>query len=140
MKSKKERNSRSLSEINVTPLVDVMLVLLIIFMVVAPMMQRGIDVELPETETASGINEAKIVLTIERSDRVYINDRPVHMKILKERITELLGTRSLETIYIRADRKIPYGTVLHVMDIIRQAGVENISMVTNPLPEHERKK
>ena len=140
MKRKKDRYSRSLSEINVTPLVDVMLVLLIIFMVVAPMMQRGIDVNLPETETASGINEATIVLTIDREDRVYINDRPVHVKILKERIRELVGHKSNETIYVRADRKIPYGTVLHVMDIIRQAGIENISMVTNPLSERERKK
>ncbi len=135
---KQKRHSKSLSEINVTPLVDVMLVLLIIFMVVAPMMQRGIDVNLPETETASGINEAKFVITIERGNKVYINERPVHIKVLKERMHELMGNRLSETIYIRADRKTQYGTVLQVMDIIRQAGIENISMVTNPITQHEK--
>lgn len=135
---KQKRHSKSLSEINVTPLVDVMLVLLIIFMVVAPMMQRGIDVNLPETETASGINEAKFVITIERGNKVYINERPVHIKVLKERMRELMGNRLSETIYIRADRKTQYGTVLQVMDIIRQAGIENISMVTNPITQHEK--
>ncbi|MEW5807704.1 MAG: biopolymer transporter ExbD [Acidobacteriota bacterium] len=132
-----EKHGKSLSEINVTPLVDVMLVLLIIFMVVAPMMHRGIDVNLPETKTAMGVDEARIVLTIDREDRIYINDRSVHIKLLKERILELLGRDSRETIFLKADRKIPYGKVLQVMDIIRETGIENISMVTNPIHEKE---
>lgn len=132
-----DHRGKVLSEINVTPLVDVMLVLLIIFMVAAPMMQRGINVQLPETKTASSVEEARLVLTIDDQGKVYLNNRLIHIAILKDQLMELYGGQTSQIIYIRADKSISYGTVLTVMDVVRQAGFERISMVTTPAPEQE---
>jgi len=127
------RRQTSLAEINVTPLVDVMLVLLIISMVASPMLQRGIHLELPSTETASEIQEARVVVSVDRNGRIRINDRPVHPELLTERMKALSATRPEETVFLRADKLLPYGEVLNVMDTIRKAGVSRIALVTVPL-------
>ena len=127
------RGRRALAEINVTPLVDVMLVLLIISMVAAPMLQRGINLELPATESASEIQEARIEVTVDRDGRIRINGRPVHADLLHERMKTLARTSPQETVFLSADKLLPYGEVLLVMDKIRTAGVTRISLVTVPL-------
>ena len=132
------RTRRSLAEINVTPLVDVMLVLLIISMVAAPMLQRGIHLELPATESASEIQEARISVSVDRNGRIRINDRPVHADLLFERMKALALSSPEETVFLRADRLLPYGEVLLVMDKIRTAGVTRISLVTVPLESREQ--
>jgi biopolymer transport protein ExbD len=132
--SARGRRQRPLSEINVTPLVDVMLVLLIISMVAAPMLQRGIPLELPATETATDIEESRVVVSVDRDLRIRINDRPVHYDLLEDRMAALARQRPSETVYLRADRLLPYGEVLLVMDRIRKAGVTRVALVTVPAP------
>ena len=126
------RSQRQLAEINVTPLVDVMLVLLIISMVAAPMLERGINLELPATQSASDITEARYVVSLDRDARIRVNDRPVHVDLLTERMRMLAETNPTETVFLRADRLLPYGEVLRVMDQIRVAGITRISLVTVP--------
>ncbi len=124
---------KALAEINVTPLVDVMLVLLIISMLAAPMLQRGINLQLPATESASEISEARFVVSVDREARIRINDRPVHPELLQERMKSLALTHPAETVFLRADKTLPYGEVLLVMDKIRTAGVTRVALVTVPL-------
>jgi biopolymer transport protein ExbD len=133
----RSRRQSSLAEINVTPLVDVMLVLLIISMVAAPMLQRGIHLELPATETATEIQEAHVVVSLDREARIRINDRPVHPDLLLERMQRLAGSRPDETVFLRADKLLPYGEVLGIMDTIRKAGIVRISLVTVPVESRE---
>jgi biopolymer transport protein ExbD len=123
---------RALAEINVTPLVDVMLVLLIISMLAAPMLQRGIPLELPATETASEIDEARVVVSVDRNVRIRINDRPVHYDLLGERMQAIALQRPGETVYLRADKHLHYEEVLLVMDLIRKAGISRVALVTVP--------
>jgi biopolymer transport protein ExbD/biopolymer transport protein TolR len=131
------RRQSSLAEINVTPLVDVMLVLLIISMVAAPMLQRGVHLELPATETATEIQEARVVVSVDREARIRINDRLVHADLLLGKMQELADARPGETVFLRADKLLPYGEVLGVMDQIRKAGIVRISLVTVPLEPRE---
>jgi biopolymer transport protein ExbD/biopolymer transport protein TolR len=130
---------RALAEINVTPLVDVMLVLLIISMLAAPMLQRGINLQLPATESASEIEEARVVVSVDREARIRINDRPVHPDLLQERMKSLARTHPEETVFLRADKTLPYGEVLLVMDKIRTAGVTRVALVTVPLETAEER-
>jgi biopolymer transport protein ExbD/biopolymer transport protein TolR len=130
---------KALAEINVTPLVDVMLVLLIISMLAAPMLQRGINLQLPATESASEISEARIVVSVDREARIRINDRPVHPELLQERMKSLAATHPMETVFLRADKTLPYGEVLLVMDKIRTAGVTRVALVTVPLETAEER-
>ncbi len=124
---------RPLAEINVTPLVDVMLVLLIISMVASPMLERGIKLDLPATQTATEMEEARVVVSLDRDGRIRINDRPVHPDLLAQQMKALATTRPGETVYLRADKLLPYGEVLLVMDRIRKAGVTRVALVTVPL-------
>jgi len=128
------RLTGELAEINVTPLVDVILVLLIIFMVTAPMMQRGIDVALPQARSATGAEEERLVVTVDRTNRVWLNETPVPLHMLEERL--LAASRNIANpfVYLRADRAVPYGDVMAVMDRIKQAGIERVGLVTEPLP------
>jgi len=123
---------RALAEINVTPLVDVMLVLLIISMLAAPMLQRGIPLELPATETAAEIDEARVVVSVDRNVTIRINDRPVHYDLFEDRMKAIALQRPGETVYLRADKLLPYEEVLLVMDRIRKAGVTRVALVTVP--------
>jgi biopolymer transport protein TolR len=125
---------RALAEINITPLVDVMLVLLIISMLAAPMLQKGIPLDLPETETSKDITDARTVVSVDREGRLRLNDQPVHPDLLVQRMkAQALGSPG-DTVFLRADKLMPYGEVLHVMDLIRKAGVTRVALVTVPLP------
>jgi biopolymer transport protein TolR len=137
-----ETNSdRLMSDINVTPFVDVMLVLLVIFMVTAPMMMQGVDVALPEA-TAKPLDTQKenLVITIDKDQQVHINDFAVEPDYLREKLAKILETRSDREVYFRADKSIPYGMVVKVMAEIKGAGVEKLGMVTVPVEEDRRTK
>jgi biopolymer transport protein TolR len=128
------RNSKTvLSEINVTPLVDVMLVLLIMFMVTAPMMQQGIDVDLPKTSsTGVEVSEDPFVLVIEAGGKIVAGKQPVPLVELKEKLKAIFTTRKNKQIYIQADRKVDYGIVAEVMAETKSAGITNIGLITLP--------
>ena len=131
------RNSRvTLSEINVTPLVDVMLVLLIMFMVTTPLMQQGIDVNLPKT-AASGVQatDEPFVLVIHKNKRMTAGKENVSMALLKERLAAIFKTRKNQQLYIQADKSVDYGFVAEAMAEIRRAGIYNIGLVTLPKTE-----
>jgi len=126
-------NGRLMSDINVTPLVDVMLVLLIIFMVTAPMMMQGLDVSLPEA-TAEPLESEKehLIITINKENQVFISDFQVTVEFLGEKLKKILEGRSDREVYLKADKDISYGTVVRVMAEIKGAGVEKLGMVTEP--------
>ena len=121
------------SEINVTPLVDVMLVLLIIFMVTTPMMQQGIDIELPET-AASGVatSDEPFVLVIKKNKKLYVGETNIPMVDLQKRLKAIFETRKNKQVYLQADRAVDYGFVAETMAEIRAAGIFNIGLVTLP--------
>ena len=122
-----------LSEINVTPLVDVMLVLLIIFMVTAPMMNQGLDVDLPET-ASSGVDtsDEPMTLVIRKNRKLYIGEAQVTMNGLRKKLAAIMETRKNKQIYIQADRKVEYGYVAEAMGEIRAAGIFSIGLITTP--------
>ena len=127
-------NHRELmSDINVTPFVDVMLVLLIIFMVTAPMMIEGLNVDLPEA-TAKPLDSEKehLVISIDKNQLVYINDFKVAVDFLGEKLNKILQGRSDREVYLKADKNIPYGIVVQVMAEIKNAGIEQLGMITEP--------
>ena len=127
-----------LSEINVTPLVDVMLVLLIIFMVTAPMMQQGIDVDLPNVVAKDvPVKEEKLVLTITKKREIFINEQPVEILRLREKLKKMYKNRAIKEIFLKADENVPYGFVVKTMAEIREAGIERLGMITVP-PEEKR--
>ena len=118
-----------------------MLVLLIISMLAAPMLQKGIPLDLPATETSQDIHDPRTVVSLDREGRLRLNDQPVHSDLLLQRMKALVSGSPGETVFLRADRLINYGEVLHVMDIIRKTGVTRIALVTVPLgasPESSR--
>jgi biopolymer transport protein TolR len=121
-----------LADINVTPLVDVMLVLLIIFMVTAPMLHQGVAVALPKTQASNlpKSPEDPIILSITKSGLYYINETPVAHGLLKDRLTAFLRTRKDRTVYLKADKSLPYGTVVETMDLLNRMGIENLGMLT----------
>ena len=127
------REHRPLSEINVTPFVDVMLVLLIIFMVTAPMMQQGLDVDLPETTTQPiRIQDDSLVLTVKKDGSVLIANVVVPPEELREKLKSILEGRESEDIFLRADKEAPYGAVVKVMAAARAGGAKALGVVTEP--------
>jgi len=127
-------NDGMMSEINVTPLVDVMLVLLIIFMVAAPMMVQGVDVDLPEATTAPlPSDQEHLMVTINQRHEIYINDVQIGLDFLKEKLAAILENQKGREVYLRADKNISYGMVVRVMAEMKSAGVETLGMVTEPL-------
>ena len=122
-----------LADINVTPLVDVMLVLLIIFMVTAPMLHQGVGVALPRTETTNlpATIEDPVILSITREGLYYINETPVVRGLLRERLQALLRQRKDRTVFLKADRALSYGTVVETLDLLNRMGIENLGMVTD---------
>jgi biopolymer transport protein TolR len=131
------RRRASMADINVTPLVDVVLVLLIIFMVTAPMMQRSVDVQLPKAEAASGSDEQRIIVTIDRSNRVYLNETSMPLGELEEHLTTVASAYQQPFVYLRADQAVPYGSVMSVMDRIKKAGIDRVGLVTEPGAERD---
>jgi len=122
-----------LADINVTPLVDVMLVLLIIFMVTAPMLHQGVSVALPRTATTNlpASIEDPVILSITREGAYYINETPVARGLLRERLRAFLKTRKDRTVFLKADRALSYGTVVETLDILNRMGIENLGMITD---------
>src|SRR5512137_1346368 len=131
-------SDRPMAEINVTPLVDVMLVLLIIFMVTAPMLQMGIDVNLPRVKAKSvDVAEEKLVLTINGAKEIFLNKSRMPLPELGAKLEAIFKARIEREVYLRADRNVPYGFVVEVMAEIRKAGVDKLGMITEP-PEEPR--
>ncbi|MDL1957799.1 MAG: protein TolR [Deltaproteobacteria bacterium] len=131
-----------MSEINVTPLVDVVIVLLIIFMVTAPMMTKGLDVKLPKT-TAKSLPQKKknIVITVNEKGKIYLSKVAVDEVVLRRRLAEMKHEGRAQQVLLKADRTVPYGTVARVMATIREAGIEDLGLVTEPLePSKKRHK
>jgi biopolymer transport protein TolR len=122
-----------LADINVTPLVDVMLVLLIIFMVTAPMLHQGISVALPKTQTTNLRTnlEDPIVLSISREGLYYINETPVARGLLKDRLRAILRGRREKAVLLKADRSLAYGTVIETLDLLNRMGIESLGMITD---------
>jgi biopolymer transport protein TolR len=120
------------SEINVTPMVDVMLVLLIIFMVSAPMMKEGMKVDLPEAEARALGESQDLVITIGNDKTVDINGSPVELGRLEMVLSQIKEQRNVEAVYLQADKSIPYGFVVQVMSVIRMSGLTKIGLVTQP--------
>jgi biopolymer transport protein ExbD/biopolymer transport protein TolR len=127
------RTQTSLAEINVTPLVDVVLVLLIIFMITAPVLQSGIDVSVPKTRTVKEITQQRVVLTINKDQQVFLGDQPVNIHEIADKLHAQNSDPQHQTIYLRADEMVPFGVFATVMDAVKQAGITNISIVTQPL-------
>ncbi len=125
-----------MSEINVTPFVDVMLVLLIIFMVTAPMMVQGVDVDLPKaTSKALKGNEERLIISIDDDRQVFINEQVVSVEFLTQKLGAILENLDSKNVYLRADKNVPYGIVVNVISKIKKAGVDSLGMIT--LPENE---
>jgi len=127
-----EDETNALSDINVTPLVDVMLVLLVIFMVTAPLLQQGIDVQLPKSVSQNLPQEPEdpLILSITKGQVYYLNETPIPKQQLSERLKIILRNRRSKAIYLKADRNLSYGTVVETMDVLNRLGVESLGMVT----------
>jgi len=124
---------KPMAEINVTPLVDVMLVLLIIFMVTAPMLSMGIDVNLPRVKSKSvDVTEEKLVLTISEAKEIFLNKTKLPLGELNSKLEAIFSNRIDREIFLRADKNVPYGFVVEVMSEVRKAGVDKLGMITEP--------
>ncbi|HEY4745246.1 MAG TPA: protein TolR [Desulfuromonadaceae bacterium] len=123
----------TMSQINVTPLVDVMLVLLVIFMVTAPMMQQGVQVNLPKADTKAMTQaEETVVVTVDKTGRTFINKDEVPAGDLRNRLTAMFANRAKKEVFLKADSTVPYGDVVRAMADIKGAGIERLGMVTEP--------
>jgi len=127
------RTQTSLADINVTPFVDVVLVLLIIFMLTAPILQSGIEVNVPKTRTVKEITEERLVITIDRSQRVYLGNDPININQIGARLRSRLRDPGRQSGFLRADQNVPFGAFATVMDAVKQAGITNVSIVTEPI-------
>lgn len=127
------RTQSSLADINITPLVDVVLVLLVIFMITAPVLQSGIEVAVPKTRTVKAITQQRMVVTINKDQEVFLNDKPVNINDLPQILQRPNSTPDQKVIYLRADERVPFGAFAKVMDSVKQAGITNISIVTQPV-------
>jgi biopolymer transport protein TolR len=128
-----------MSDINVTPFVDVMLVLLIIFMITAPMMMQGVNVSLPQaTSKPLPAETDQLIITINKDNQIFINDYQVTLNFLQERLKKIIENRINREVYLKADKRIAYGMVVRVMSEIKEAGVEKLGMVTEPISDDKK--
>jgi len=127
-------NRQLMSEINVTPLVDVMLVLLIIFMVAAPMMTQGVDVNLPKTEAKNiKTSDEPLMLTVNNKKEIFLESHRIPLESLEIKIKKIFENRRNKEVLLRADKDIPYGFVINVIASVKKAGIEKLGMVTEPV-------
>ncbi|HEY6351767.1 MAG TPA: biopolymer transporter ExbD [Candidatus Angelobacter sp.] len=132
------RTQTSLSEINVTPFVDVVLVLLIIFMVTAPVLQSGIEVSVPKTKTVKEIAEERVVVTITGKQDIYLGNDVVNINNIGQKLREKIRDPEGQAIYVRADENVPFGLFATVMDAVKASGITNVSIVTQPLDQSKK--
>ena len=130
------RTQTSLSDINITPLVDDVLVLLIIFMVTAPILQSGIEVNVPKTRNVKQITEERTVITINKEQRVFLGNEPININEIGARLRQKIRDPQRQSVFIRADEDVPFGAFATVMDAVKQSGITNVSIVTQPLESH----
>jgi biopolymer transport protein TolR len=123
----------SLADINITPLVDVVLVLLVIFMITEPVLQSGIEVNVPKTRTVKQITEQRMVVTIDRDDNIFLNDQPINIHDLPLKLRQAGVDPAHQSIYLRSDERVAFGNFASVMDAVKQSGITNVSIVTQPL-------
>jgi biopolymer transport protein TolR len=131
--NKSGRTETSLSEINVTPFVDVVLVLLIIFMLTAPVLQSGIEVSVPKTRTVKAISEERLVITITKNQEVYLGNDHVNINELGDLLHKKIRDPQGQAVYVRADENVAFGAFATVMSTVKQAGITNVSIVTEPI-------
>jgi biopolymer transport protein ExbD/biopolymer transport protein TolR len=127
------RTQSALADINITPLVDVVLVLLIIFMVTAPVLQSGIDVSVPKTKTVKQITEERMVISINKDQRIFLGNDPININEIGNRLRQRIRDPRQQSIFVRADENVPFGVFATVMDAVKQAGFANVSIVTQPM-------
>ena len=123
----------ALADINITPLVDVVLVLLVIFMISAPVLQSGIEVNVPKTRTVKEITEQRLVVTIDRDQKIFLNDQPINVHDLPQALHRTGVDPTQQSIYLRSDQRVPFGAFASVMDAVKQSGITNVSIVTQPM-------
>ncbi|HEY0263645.1 MAG TPA: biopolymer transporter ExbD [Granulicella sp.] len=129
----RSRTQTALAEINITPLVDVVLVLLLIFMLTAPVLQSGIEVAVPHTRSVNQLTEERMVVTIDKNQNVFLQDKPVNINDLPSRLAATGKADAKRVVYVRSDERVPFGAFASVMDAVKRAGITNISIVTQPL-------
>src|SRR3954468_3884200 len=134
------RTQSSLADINVTPLVDVVLVLLIIFMVTAPILQSGIEVDVPKTRTVKEITEERTVISINKDQRVFLGNDAVNINEIGAKLKQKFRDPRGQSVFVRADENVPFGAFATVMDSVKQAGFANVSIVTQPLDQNGSKR
>ena len=127
------RTQSALADINITPLVDVVLVLLIIFMVTAPVLQSGIDVSVPKTKTVKEITEERMVISLNKDQRIFLGNDPININEIGNRLRQRIRDPRQQSIFVRADENVPFGVFATVMDAVKQAGFANVSIVTQPM-------
>src|SRR5438270_688748 len=130
------RGNRAMSDINVTPFVDVVLVLLIIFMVTAPILQSGIDVSVPKTKTVKEITQERLVISIDKQQRVFLGNDPINVNAIGSVLKQKVRDPQHSSIFLRADEDVLFGAFATVMDAVKQSGITNVSIVTQPLEAH----
>ena len=127
------RGHRAMSDINITPFVDVVLVLLIIFMITAPVLQSGIEVAVPQTRTVKEITEERLVITVDKAQKVYLGDEAININQIGDALRQRIRDPRGQAVFLRADENVPFGAFAAVMDAVKQAGIENVSIVTQPI-------
>jgi len=128
-----ERRERHvIREINLVPLIDVLLTVLFFYMIVSPMMSRGLDVNLPKSESNTVKPEDRIVLTVTRAQEIFVEQERVDIARLKDVLDSIRKSKPQINVYLRADRDAPYGAVVQVMDVVKRAGIDKLGMVTEP--------
>jgi biopolymer transport protein ExbD/biopolymer transport protein TolR len=132
------KTQTTLAEINMIPFIDIVLVLLIIFMVTAPVIQSGIEVNVPKTQIVREIAEEKLVVSLDKEQRLYLQNDAINIHELADKIHERLLDPTRQSVYLRADESVPFGAVAAVMDTLKLAGIENISVVTQPLEKSKQ--
>jgi biopolymer transport protein TolR len=130
------RTMSSLADINITPLVDVVLVLLVIFMVTAPVLQSGIDVSVPKTRTVKEISEERLVISIDKQQRVYLGNDAININEIGAKLRQKVRDPRNYSVFVRADENVPFGAFATVMDAVKQSGIGSVSIVTQPVESH----